>query len=141
MYHSGTSCSNISFLYSGQSLHFPFATVPLRTRSMIVKDSSLSSPLLIRYVIISSRVQIAVEMVALPLLIRSCALFSHTSVPWDNPEIRIRSESVCGFVSTTIWITKSVPNSGIPRHPTGHPPISSGVIPSADVSWNKDITP
>ena len=97
MYHSGTSCSNISFLYSGQSLHFPFATVPLRTRSMIVKDSSLSSPLLIRYVIISSRVQIAVEMVALPLLIRSCALFSHTSVPWDNPEIRIESESVCGF--------------------------------------------
>ena len=28
--------------------HFPFATVPLRTRSMIVKDSSLSTPLLIR---------------------------------------------------------------------------------------------
>ena len=140
-YQSGTLCSAISFLNSGHSLHFPLATVPLRTRSIIVKDSSLSIPLLIRYVMISSRVQIAVEIVALPLRISSWALFSHTSVPCDSPEIRIRSEIVFGFVSTTIWITKSVPNSGIPRHPTGHPPISSGVIPSADVSWNSEITP
>ena len=108
---------------------------------MIVKDSSLSIPVLIRYVIMSSRVQIAVEIVAFPSWINVCALFSHTSVPCDKPEIRIRSDNVFGFVSTTIWITKSVPNSGIPRHPTGHPPISEGLIPRDPVSAKSCITP
>ena len=77
---------------------------------------------------ISSRVQIAVEIVALPSSIRVCAFPSHTSVPWDSPAIRTRSEKYFGFVSINICIAKSVPNSGIPRHPSLQPPISSGLI-------------
>ena len=80
---------------------------------------------------ISSRVQIAVEIVAFPSWISVWAFPSHTSVPWDRPAIRTRSEKLCGFVSTSICMAKSVPNSGIPRAPRGQPPISSGVIPSA----------
>ena len=38
-------------------------------------------------------------MVALPSSMRVWALPSHTSVPWDRPEIRIRSEKVWGLVS------------------------------------------
>ena len=89
---------------------------------------------------ISSRVQIAVEIVASPCSIKVCALPSQTSVPWDRPEIRIRSENSCGLASITICMANSVPNSGIPRHPSGIPPISSGVTPSADVFLNKDMT-
>ena len=88
----------------------------------------------------SSRVQIAVEMVALPSSIRVCAFPSHTSVPWDRPEMRTRSEKLCGLVSTSIWITKSVPNSGIPSEPSGHPPSCSGVTPSASVLTKSDMT-
>ena len=83
---------------------------------------------------------LAVEIVALPSSIRVCALPSHTSVPCDRPEIRIRSENDCGFVSRSIWITKSVPNSGTPRHPSGQPPMSSGLMPSASVLLNSDMT-
>ena len=89
---------------------------------------------------ISSRVQIAVEIVAFPSWISVCALPSHTSVPCDRPEIRTRSEKYFGCASMTICIAKSVPNSGIPRHPSLHPPISSDVMPSADVFWKSDIT-
>ena len=45
--------------------------------------------------------QIAVEIVAFPSSIRVCAFPNHTSVPWDRPEIRIRSEKLCGFVINT----------------------------------------
>ena len=89
---------------------------------------------------ISSRVQIAVEIVAFPSSINVCALPSHTSVPWESPEIRIRSENSCGFASMTICMAKSVPNSGIPSAPSGQPFNSSGVTPSASVFLNKDIT-
>ena len=106
----------------------------------MVNDCSDSKPLLMRYIIISSRVQIAVEIVASPFKITVCALLSHTSVPCDNPEILTKSEKVCGLVSISIWITKSVPNSGIPSAPNGQPPISSGLIPSASVLANNDIT-
>lgn len=88
----------------------------------------------------SSRVHIAVDMVALPSLRSVCALPSHTSVPCESPAILTRSEKYCGLVSISICIAKSVPNSGIPSAPSLQPPISSGVIPSAEVSLNKDIT-
>ena len=42
---------------------------------------------------------------------------SHTSVPWDKPDILINSAKVLGFVSTSIPIVKGVPNSGTPRVP------------------------
>ena len=89
---------------------------------------------------ISSRVQMAVEMVAVPLMIRSLALPSHTSVPWESPEMRTRSEKALGWASITICMAKSVPNSGIPRIPSFVPPIWSGVTPKASVFWNRDMT-
>ena len=46
---------------------------------------------------ISSRVQIAVEIVAFPSWISVCAFPSHTSVPWESPAIRIRSEKYFGL--------------------------------------------
>jgi len=100
---------------------------------MMLKASSDSSPMEIRYVIISSLVQIQVEMVAVPSSIRVCALPSHTSVPCDNPAIRMRSENSFGFVSRSMPMAKSVPNSGIPKAPSGHPSISSGSMPKAEV--------
>ena len=107
---------------------------------MILKESPLSIPRPIRYSMISSRVQIHEPSVAVPDLIRSCALWVHTSVPCERPDILIRSDSERGLASLTIWITKSVPNSGTPRQPSGHPPISSGLIPSACVPANRLIT-
>jgi len=47
-YQSGTSTERMSSLKSAHSLHFPLATAPFRTRSMMVKDSSKSSPFPIR---------------------------------------------------------------------------------------------
>ena len=134
MYQSGTPCAVISFFHSSLS------PLPLRTDSMMVNDSSLSKPIWIKYTIISSRVQMAEEIVAVPSSISFCALPSHTSVPCERPEIRTRSENSCGFASITICIAKSVPNSGMPSAPSWQPPISSGVIPRADVFLNSDIT-
>ena len=79
------------------------------------------------------KVQIQVEMVAVPSSISVCALPSHTSVPCDNPAIRMRSENSFGFVSRSMPMAKSVPNSGIPKAPSGHPSISSGSMPKAEV--------
>ena len=62
-------------------------------------------------------------------LIKSWALPSHTSVPWDNPAILISSANVVGLVSATSPIVKPVPNSGIPRVPVSHI-ICSLVTPS-----------
>ena len=134
MYQSSTPAAFMASIHSG------FRPLPLRTLSMMVKDRLGSTPIWIRYSMISSRVQMAVEMVALPSLMKRWALFSHTSVPWDRPEIRMRSEKDWGLASTTIWITKSVPNSGMPRQPKGQPSISSGLIPRASVFLNRDMT-
>ncbi len=89
---------------------------------------------------ISSRVQIQVEIVAVPFSIKVWALPSHTSVPWDKPEIRIRSVNSCGFASRSIPMAKSVPNSGIPSVPIGQPFNSSGVTPRAEVFLKSDMT-
>ena len=134
IYHCGTPCSSIC---SGQPGLSPF---PLRTLSIMVKESSLSMPFPIRYIIISSLQQIAVEIVATPLMMSVCAFPSHTSVPCESPEIRTRSAKQVGFASITICMAKSVPNSGIPSAPSFVPPISSGEMPSADVSLKRLIT-
>ena len=134
IYQSGTPCSFIICSHSG------VRPLPFLTFSIIVNASSLSSPFWIRYIIISSLVHIAVDIVALPSLRSVCALPSHTSVPCERPAILTRSEKYCGLVSISICMAKSVPNSGIPSAPSLHPPISSGLIPSADVSLKSDMT-
>ena len=49
------------------------------------------------------------------VVISSCALFSHTSVPWENPEIRTRSAKACPVSYRPASGGRSlVPNSGIP---------------------------
>ena len=80
------------------------------------------------------------EIVHLPSAISCWALPSQTSVPWESPANLTKSAIFVGFVSTNIWITKSVPNSGSPKEPVGHPSISSDVIPSASGLKNNDIT-
>ena len=76
---------------------------------------------------------------AMPALMISCALPIHTSVPWDRPEMRISSSIVVGCVSSSIWRTNFVPNSGTPYVPVLEP-ICSGVTPSACVPENSEIT-
>ena len=78
----------------------------------------------------SSRQQTHSLNFAVPFAISSCALPSHTSVPWDRPEMRSSSSIVVGFVSSSIPRTNDVPNSGTPNVPVRQP-ISSGVTPSA----------
>ena len=86
----------------------------------------------------SSRVHITSLKVAVPLLIKSCAFPSHTSVPCDNPDILSNSSNVLGFVSLSIPLTNLVPDSGIPNVPTSDF-IDSGVTPSAFVDEYIDI--
>ena len=144
MYQSGTLCwciTSSSFISLPLFLSlYIWRPLPFRTCSIIWKLTCGSMPLCIRYTIMSSRVQIAVEIVHLPSSINVWAFPSHTSVPWDKPDMLTRSEILVGFVSTSIWITKSVPSSGSPNEPVGHPSISSDVIPSASGPVNKDIT-
>lgn len=52
---------------------------------------------------------------------RSCALPTHTFVPWEKPEMRTSSEKFFGFVSSSIFRTKRVPYSGRPMEPTVFP--------------------
>ena len=59
MYARGFAFEPIDIFKAHSRPHLPLATVPFRTASIILKDSSESSPIPIRYVIISSRVQIA----------------------------------------------------------------------------------
>ena len=118
IYQSGTPCAIISSFHSGQSLHLPFATIPFLTASIILKALSDSSPIEIRYVMISSRVHIHVEIVAVPFSISVCAFPSQTSVPCERPAILIRSENSFGCVSISMPMAKSVPNSGIPSAPS-----------------------
>ena len=42
------------------------------------------------------------------------ALPSHTSVPWERPDIRTSSSKLVGWISSSICLTNLVPNSGIP---------------------------
>ena len=53
---------------------------------------------------------------------------------------RKTSVSASQICVTLMGTAKSVPNSGIPSAPNFVPPISSGLIPSAEVFWNSDIT-
>ena len=80
---------------------------------MMPKAMLGSMPLLISQFMMSSRVEM-VSSVGVPALIRSWALFSHTSVPWEYPEIRSRSEKFLGFTSEIICRTNRVPHSGTP---------------------------
>ena len=134
IYQSGTSHAFMSAIMLSSS---PF---PFRTLSMILKERSFSTPIRIRYVIISSRVQIAVDRVQYPCEIKYSALSCHTLVPWDRPEIRTRSEKLFGFVCSSMFITKWVPSSGSPRLPSLQPPMSSGLMPSARGDSNRDNT-
>ena len=71
-------------------------------------------------------------------------MFSHTSVPWEKPEIRTSSEKFLGLVSSSMPRTKGVPYSGSPRAPTVTPlfPITDascwGVMPSASVELKRE---
>ena len=87
----------------------------------------------------SSRQPITVDRSAIPCLIKSCALPSHTSVPWDKPDNWSNSAKVVGWVSSTIPRTKLVPNSGIPSIPVGVP-ICSCVTPRTSVPEKRAIT-
>ncbi len=115
MYHSGTPWSRIScFISSVRSL----GAFPFRVISMILK-ASLGSILywMYRVVIMLSRVPMTLEMVQVPVVIRSLALPTQTSVPWERPEIWSRSEKFLGFASISIPRTKLVPISGRARVP------------------------
>lgn len=68
---------------------------------------------------ISSRQPTVSRTLAVPLTIRSFALPSHTSVPWEKPERRSSVLKSLGCVSTSIWRVKRVLNSGIATAPVG----------------------
>ena len=72
----------------------------------------------------SSRQPTVCRTLAVPLRIRSLALPSHTSVPWEKPESRSSVLKSLGWVSTSIWRVKRVLNSGMATAPVG-PRISS----------------
>ena len=86
-----------------------------------------------------SRQPITSEMVQIWFLMRSWALPFHTSVPWDRPEIWIRSLKFLGWASMSICRTKGVPSSGMPKVPVWLP-ICSGVTPSASVLTSRLMT-
>ena len=93
----------------------------------------------IRASMMSSRVQMHSLRLAVWLRTRSLALPLHTSVPWERPEMRIRSAMLEGLVSSRIPRTKAVPNSGMPRVPVVHPNCS-WVSPRASGEVNRDST-
>ena len=94
----------------------------------MLKAIPLSIPFSLRYIIISSLQHIAVLNVQSLFLINSWTFPCHTSVPCASPAILIRSATVLGFASIHIFIAKSVPNSGIVRHPSFVPLISLGLM-------------
>ena len=65
----------------------------------------------------SSRQPMAWLTSATPFTIRSWMLPAHTSVPWEKPESRTSVSKARGWVSTSIWRVKGVPNSGTPIEP------------------------
>ena len=79
---------------------------------------------------ISSRQPTVWLTVAVPDMMRSFALPSHTSVPCENPDRRTRMSKPFGCVSTSIWRVKPVPNSGMPIVPVLPTIGSSSVRPS-----------
>ena len=111
MNQSGTLLAFIALIQSS------FKPFPLRTLSMIVKESFGSNPYWIKSTIISSRHPITSLKTHVPLSIKSLAFPNQTSVPWDNPEIVTNSPKVVGFVNSKIPRTNGVPNSGIPAAP------------------------
>ena len=67
----------------------------------------------------SSRQPMASVTEAVPDKIKSLALPSHTSVPWEKPDRRRRVSKFLGWVSMSIPRVKPVPNSGMPQEPVG----------------------
>ena len=84
---------------------------------MVLKASDGSIPTEMRYSMMSSRQPMVSLTLAVPLTMRSWMLPAHTSVPWEKPERRIRVSNCFGWVSTSIWRVKGVPNSGTPMVP------------------------
>ena len=133
MAHWGTSCSRMASSHSG------LRPRPLRTLSMMSKLIFSCMPLEIRKFMMSSRVQKHWASLAVPELMMSCALPSHTSVPCERPEMRMSSSMVVGRVSMSMPRTKLVPNSGMPSVPVSHM-ICSWVTPSASGLENRLMT-
>ena len=67
----------------------------------------------------SSRQPMVESTVAVLEVIRSLALPSHTSVPWEKPERRTRVSNLVGRVSMSMPRVKRVLNSGIATAPVG----------------------
>jgi hypothetical protein len=111
--------------------------LPLRTLSIILNAAFFSTPRCNRYTMISSRVGMTSLSVATLSRIRLEALFIHTSVPCESPDMRTSSENVRGCVSTSICRTNAVPNSGSPRVPVLQR-ISCSVTPSASGDVNSE---
>ena len=88
----------------------------------------------------SSRVQKQSLSLHTPERIMSCALLSHTSVPWDRPEMRISSAMEEGLVSSSICRTNLVPNSGMPNVPLVTPRIWLGARSSGSGLENSPST-
>ena len=73
---------------------------------------------------------------------------AHTSVPWEKPDRRMRVSNCLGWVSTSIWRVKGVPNSGTPILPvlpmmgsSSGRPSTVGVVKIAMVSGSeRDIS-
>ena len=87
-----------------------------------------------------SRVPITSEMVQVPALIRSWALPSHTSVPWDRPEICSRSEKLVGWDSIQHAPDKVGAQLRQGQGAGLMPPRSSSVTPRAAGELNRDMT-
>ena len=69
---------------------------------------------------------------------RSRALPSHTSVPWEKPERRMRVSNFVGCVSCSMPLVKPVPNSGMATEPTG-PRIGSFSYPRTLLEVKMDM--
>ena len=67
----------------------------------------------------SSRQPMAWSTVAVLEVIRSLALPSHTSVPWEKPESRSRVSNLVGMVSNSMPRVNLVLNSGMATAPVG----------------------
>ena len=104
---------------------------------MVLKAIEASTPWAISAFMMSSRVQ-KHSRSGMPCRTRSWALPSHTSVPWDRPDMRMSSSMVEGLVSLSMPRTKDVPNSGTPSVPVSATPSCSAVKPSASGEVNSD---
>ena len=87
---------------------------------------------------ISSRQPMASLTEAVLDRIRSLALPSHTSVPWEKPERRMRVSNFVGCVSCSMPLVKPVPNSGMATEPTG-PRIGSFSYPRTLLEVKMDM--